>query len=32
LRRSSRRSEIYVDFVQHYLAAVLETDQALRGE
>jgi len=28
LRRSSRRSEIYVDFVQHYLAAVLETDQA----
>lgn len=28
LRRSSRRSEVYVDFVQHYLAAVLETDQA----
>jgi hypothetical protein len=30
LRRSSRRSEVYVDFVQHYLAAVLETDQASR--
>ena len=28
LRRSSRRSEVYVDFVQHYLAAVLESDQA----
>ena len=31
LRRSSRRSEVYVDFVQHYLAAVLETDQASRA-
>jgi hypothetical protein len=32
LRRSSRRSEIYLDFVQHYLAAALETDAASRSE
>ena len=29
LRRSAQRSEIYVDFVQHYLAAVLETRDAM---
>jgi len=29
LRRSAQRSEIYVDFVQHYLAAALESDEAM---
>ena len=32
LRRSAQRSEICIDFVQHYLAAVMEVRRAMRPE